>query len=363
MTFLRPREPSPAAAQLGQWPLLRDSLAALAARGHDVLSLVAGHGDDEAGAGAARVRFVADGPAARAIRRPARLLQAARDFAPDVVHVHSLAYPVPTWWLTRAVKAPVLLQDHAGRPPRDAVRRWLLRRAAGHGAGALFTVRAQALAFVDAGALPHDLPVREVLEGSCTFSPGDRLAERRALQVEGDPCVLWVGRLDHGKDPLTAIDALAAFAQHRPDLRAYLCYSDGPLETAVRGRVAGWPALAGRVHFLGRVAHAEVERRLRAADMFFLSTLREGCNLSTIESLACGTPVVTTNIPEQCALVGDAGSVFSPGDASGAAKALLELAGGDGAEWRRRARARFEAALSYERIAERLEAVYTEFAS
>jgi glycosyltransferase involved in cell wall biosynthesis len=361
VTFMRPRRPRPAAEQLAEWPLLRDSLAALAARGHDVLSLVAGHTDDEARAGSARVQFVADGPLSRALRRPARLLRAARDFAPDVVHVHSFLYPVPTWWLTRVVQAPVLLQDHAGRSPRDVVRRRVLRRVAERCAGALFTVTAQALAFVEAGALPHDLPVREVFEGSCTFSPGDRLAERRALQAEGDPCVLWVGRLDHGKDPLTAIDALAAFAQHRPDMRAYLCYGDGPLEAAVRGRVAAWPALAGRIHFLGHVAHSEIERRLRAADVFFLSTLREGCNLSTIEALACGTPVVTTNIPEQVALVGDAGLTFSPGDAAGAANALLELTGGNDAERRRRARARFEAALSYERIAERLEAVYAEF--
>lgn len=351
----------PAAGQLARWPLLRDSLAALAARGHQVESLVCAAADDATRAGAARVRFVADGFLSRGLRRPARLIEAARAFRPDVVHVHSLAYPVETWWLTRALRGvPMLLQDHAGRPPRRPLSGRILRAVAARTAGVLFTVPDQAGAFMAAGALGRRTRVWEVFEGSCQFHPGDRAAARAATGMYGDPCVLSVGRLDHGKDPMTALAAVSRAAREMPGLRVYLCFAENDLEHAVRDRVAGDAELRDRVTLVGRVPHAEIELRCRAADAFLLATRREGCNLSTIEALACGTPVVTTAIPEQRQIVADAGTYFAPGDAAGAAEALVRIATGDRAEWRRRASARFAAALSYERLAERLEVVYRE---
>lgn len=56
------------------------------------------------------------------------------------------------------------------------------------------------------------------------------------------------------------------------------------------------PTCKGIVH-MGRVTHDDVPQYLYAADMFCLPTLNEGCSNAIVEALACGLPVVSSNLP------------------------------------------------------------------
>ena len=138
---------------------------------------------------------------------------------PDVVHVHGLERPLAARRLAQALGGvPVLVQDHGTVPPIGWRRRaW--RWAYAPVAGVAFTAREQAAPFVAAGALRGDVPVFEVLESSTTFTPGDREAARRATGMFGDPCLLWTGRLDANKDPLTVLAALERAVPRLPDAR------------------------------------------------------------------------------------------------------------------------------------------------
>lgn len=49
--------------------------------------------------------------------------------------------------------------------------------------------------------------------------------------------------------------------------------------------------------FKGRLAHNEIPLYLNASDIFVLPTLKEGCCNSIIEAMACGLPVVSSNLP------------------------------------------------------------------
>lgn len=49
--------------------------------------------------------------------------------------------------------------------------------------------------------------------------------------------------------------------------------------------------------FQGRLDHSVVPRYLCAADCFCLPTLNEGCSNAIVEALACGLPVVSSNLP------------------------------------------------------------------
>ena len=54
--------------------------------------------------------------------------------------------------------------------------------------------------------------------------------------------------------------------------------------------------LSGRVRLLGEVAHEELPSLYSAADALVLASSREGWANVLLESMACGTPVVATDV-------------------------------------------------------------------
>lgn len=355
----------PAAALLEAWPTLGAVAEAVAGAGAEVVVLQAAHRDEVVERGGVIYRFVSESPLARlpgtrtsAGVLPLRLLRAAAALRPDVVHLHGLAFPIHARGLAR-LGAPLLVQDHADRPPpraRVPVHRWGLARVA----AAAFTAREQAEPFRAAGLLPGSARLLEIPESSSRFSPGDRVAARAATGVHGDPALLWVGRLDGNKDPLTILDALARAAPRLPDPHLWCCYTDAPLLAAVRERVAADPCLAGRVHLLGRLPHEEVESLCRAADFLLLGSERESCGYAVLEALACGTTPVLSDIPPFRALTGRGavGALAPRGDAQGFADALVTLAAMPRAALRERAAAHFRRHLSFAALGERLVGAY-----
>jgi len=53
--------------------------------------------------------------------------------------------------------------------------------------------------------------------------------------------------------------------------------------------------------------------------------LYEGAGLPTLEAMACGAPVITTNTPAIVEMVGDHAHLFSPADSHALAQHLVEL--------------------------------------
>jgi glycosyltransferase involved in cell wall biosynthesis len=283
----------------------------------------------------------------------------ARSLQPDVLHVHGLAHPLEMVALKRALPdVPLLAQDRSGSPARG-VRAMVQRRGLARADGIVFADRAQAAAFVAAGVLDAAKPIFEVAAGSCNFVPGDQRAARAATGLHGDPCLLWVGHLSDTKDPLTVLDAVARLAGNLPDPHLWCCFQTAPLRSEVERRIESDPRLRGRVHLLGFRPRAELEQYYRAADFFVLGSDHEGCSFAAIEAVACGTPVVATEIPGfQPMTARGVGARFPAGDAAAAAEALVACARRDRRSHRKAARALFEDTLSYEVIARRLREAY-----
>ena len=82
--------------------------------------------------------------------------------------------------------------------------------------------------------------------------------------------------------------------------------------------------LSERVHFLGPVAPAELKWPLSAADVFVLATSNEGWANVFLEAMACGLPVVTTDVGGNREVVcrAELGLVVPFGDASALAGAI-----------------------------------------
>jgi rhamnosyl/mannosyltransferase len=125
--------------------------------------------------------------------------------------------------------------------------------------------------------------------------------------------------------------------------------------------------LEDRIFFLGTIPDEELPVVLHAADIYCMpSHLRsEAFGLSQVEAMACGLPVVGTDLDTGVRFVnrdGESGLVVRPGDSGALAEAInriladdaLRNALGDGA--RKRVQRLFTAG----RMAENLKAVYQE---
>lgn len=278
---------------------------------------------------------------------------------PDVLHVHGLGFPADVLELHRLrPHTPILLQDHANRPPR-IWRRSLWRRAFSVVAGIAFCAEAQAHPFIADRLLGAGVGIFAIPESTSRFTPGDRERARAATGLAGDPCLLWVGHLNTNKDPLTVLEGVSRVVVELPDLQLWCCFGVAPLLGEVQSRIEHDPRLRGRVHLLGRVEHDVIEQSMRAADLFVLGSHREGSGYSLIEALACGLPPVVTDIPSFRALTGGTvGRLWPCDDPAQLAAALLAAARERAAADRERVRAHFERELSLVAVGRKLAAAY-----
>ncbi len=283
-----------------------------------------------------------------------------RSLAPDVLHVHGLDFARDVISLaTIAPQAPIMLQDHASRPPRPWRRsRW--RRGCAAATGIAFCSLEQAQPFASAGLIPAATKLYAIPESSSRFAPGDREQARRACAVAGDPLVLWVGHLNGNKDPLTVLEGISRAARELPQLQLYCCFGTSPLMSEVQQRIAADPILRARVHLIGETPHARVESLMQAADLFVLGSHREGSGYALIEALACGLPPVVTDIPSFRELTGSGriGALWPAGDAARLAECLKTMAARCQASLRADVRSHFESELSFEAVGRKLAQAY-----
>lgn len=122
------------------------------------------------------------------------------------------------------------------------------------------------------------------------FSPGDRAAARRELGIDGGTVLLSVGKLNQAKGHDLVVRALADLPQCK-----LIIVGEGEYSARLRA-IAVDVGVADRVRFAGSVAHAELKSYYRAADALVLASEREGMPNVVLESMACGTPVIATDV-------------------------------------------------------------------
>ena len=150
--------------------------------------------------------------------------------------------------------------------------------------------------------------------------PDDREALRKELGFK-DTTILSVGHLIERKGHDLIISAL----KELPNNIRLMIAGDG-VELDKLKRLATSLGLEKRVQFLGALPHDQLPKYYGAADAMILASSREGWANVLLESMACGTPVVATNIwgtPEVVATP-EAG-VLVDRDAVGIAKGIEKL--------------------------------------
>jgi alpha-1,3-rhamnosyl/mannosyltransferase len=103
-----------------------------------------------------------------------------------------------------------------------------------------------------------------------------------------------------------------------------LAGADGWGNDELRPRIAEL-ARAGRVHPLGYVPEPLRAPLLGGARAFVYPSLYEGFGWPPLEAMACGTPVITSNVSALPEVVGDAALLVHPLDVDGLAAAIRRL--------------------------------------
>lgn len=139
--------------------------------------------------------------------------------------------------------------------------------------------------------LPSVLPITVSL-----VRAADVAAEVPSRAWEGPLSLLTVGRLEREKNPLLLVEALAELERAEPGRYRLTWVGRGPLEADVLRRAAQL-GVSDLITLEGYVPFGEELFELyRQASMFVHVSLTEGVPQVIVEALACGTPVVATEV-------------------------------------------------------------------
>lgn len=84
--------------------------------------------------------------------------------------------------------------------------------------------------------------------------------------------------------------------------------------------------LEDRIIFTGHKVGKDLVQLYQAADMFIEPSLYEGFGLQVVEAMACGTPVIVSNVFSLPEVIADAGILVSPTDIEGLSSAIVQVA-------------------------------------
>ena len=178
-----------------------------------------------------------------------------------------------------------------------------------------------------AGVPPHKIFTAQ-LGVTPAFHPLDashpRLAAVRQKYSLPEHFVLYVGLIEPRKNIPTLLQAFAQVAPQFPDRRLVLVGRRGWMVETLDQQIASL-GLADKVLFPGYVERADLPMVYNSAECFVYPSFYEGFGLPVLEALACGLPVITSDVSSMPEIVGPAGLLLPPSDSQALAAALQRL--------------------------------------
>ncbi len=252
----------------------------------------------------------------------ARLLADGRKF--DAIDAHYV-YPdgVAALWLGQRFGLPVVITARGtdiSLIPDHATPRRMIRGALAGAAALIGVSEALRQAMIGLGADSEKTVTLRNGVDTAMFRPMPRPPARAALGLTR-PTLISVGHLIERKGHHRTIGAMLLL----PDFDLVIA-GEGPERAALQTQIER-SGLAARVRLLGTRPHAELASLYSAADAMVLASSREGWANVLLEAMACGTPVVASNIwgnPEVVAAAA-AGVIYEPNTPDGIATGVREL--------------------------------------
>ena len=263
-----------------------------------------------------------------AMRTFKSMLDAARSFNPDVLHVQCFsgngAYAAA---LAAGKRLPLIvtlqgetvMDDHAIYD-RSVTMRLALRMAA-------------RMAYVTTGCSQFTLDHAAERVGihprrrEVIFNGVDLQIAEEPVVLPGRPFFAALGRVVRNKGFDLLLDAYELFAAKEPDTDLVIG-GIGPELASLKSRCEQG-VLAGRVHFLGRLRQGQVAHVMRASVAVAVPSRVEPFGIVVLEGWRAGVPVIVTSSggPPEFVEDGVTGLVVDPRDRIALADALIRTAG------------------------------------
>jgi glycosyltransferase involved in cell wall biosynthesis len=229
-------------------------------------------------------------------------LRIRRRYRPQLIDAH-FGYPdgVSACFLAATLRIPFTItlrgneSLHACRPLRGLLMRWAMRRAA------RVIAISERLADLAAKAGVPPEKIRLIPNGvdSTIFHPRDQAACRRKHGVSLDAkIVLSAGTLIERKGHHRVIDAIARLAGEGVPCQLIIAGGpgrEGHFEQVIQ-RTLRDSGLESDVRLKGHVDPVDLAELMCAADVLVLASTREGWPNVVHEAMACGLPVVATDV-------------------------------------------------------------------
>jgi glycosyltransferase involved in cell wall biosynthesis len=256
----------------------------------------------------------------------ANLKQIVRENRVDVIHAGPI--DLCAWLAARAGLAPLVSMswgyDLLVNANRDPLSRRRIQYALQHSSIILDDCQA-----VSDAAMRYGFPQERIV----TFPWGVDLQVYfpRKVKNSGDRSMnsktivlLSTRRMEklYGCDVI--VDAFIKAASQEDELRLTML-GDGEQRQHLMRRIAA-AGLEGRVQFAGNIPEDEMVTQFQASDVYISASHSDGSSVSLLQAMACGLPVIVSDIPGNREWVGEGwnGWLFKDGDQNELASLMLE---------------------------------------
>jgi glycosyltransferase involved in cell wall biosynthesis len=175
-------------------------------------------------------------------------------------------------------------------------------------------------------AVPERITVIYAAYDAERYRPADstaRTSARARYGLEG-PYLLYVGTLQPRKNLSRLLEAFARLRETREELTLVIVGKKGWLYEPLFRQVREL-GLETSVFFTGYIPEDDLPLLLSGATAFVLPALYEGFGLPVLEAMACGTPVVCSNVASLPEVAGDAALLADPLDVEDLAEAMMRI--------------------------------------
>ena len=147
--------------------------------------------------------------------------------------------------------------------------------------------------------------------------------KKERLRQDDKSHILWVGRYTTGKNIDILIESAKILIGQYPNI-SFILVGQGPLKKQIE-YLAVKLKIFDKIEFVDAVKNDEMPEIYNSSDVFVLPSRDEGVPRTILEAMACGLPIVCTDLPQLSDLISGCGITIPIGDPISCANAISNI--------------------------------------